>query len=1149
MRFTPGDIARQYNAKDVSRGRDYWRRRRVLSCDTHELPHGVLIRARVQGSRDEPYELTAQAEPGASEGDVKFQDECSCPLKSGCKHVVAALMEVSNRWRTEPRKRGRGRGRKTTGTVVEVVEAAPAPGRRGARGARGTPRAVPADPAALAHSLDQWLQQLRDAQSAQAVPALPAAQKKQLLYVLQPAQRGGGTALRLYTATTLKSGQYSARSLHPYQAPARIMSAPPAFLGEDDVELLRALGAYAVTGGEFRLAGRRAAGLLRELLASERCHWFSGDTPPLREGAARPGEPAWIDREDGSQQLQLLAQPPATAVLELSPPWYVDAATGECGELHTALPPALSAAVLNAPPLPAVQAEAFAAELQRMLPAGELPLPHTSRLQRLTDIRPQPVLYFYGSEEAGGQYYGLNRPPRRAAARISFDYRGQRIKPQDPAQTLTVREGSELLLIARDRRGEQRLFSQLVANGALKKVSKTLQPWERNGLALDDYTVTGADHEAAWNSFILNQLPGLQRSGWKAEYDPDFPFRYAEIEDWYGGVTESSGEDWFNLEMGVQVGGERINLLPILVQYLRSHPEDFSPAAQKARAADALMPLSLADGRRLALPYARLQPIVDTLIELYDEDPLDAAGRLTLSPLDAMRLAELDAANAAARLRWFGGKALLETGHRLRDFAGIRPVELPQGLKAQLRPYQHEGLSWLQFLREYGFGGILADDMGLGKTVQTLAHVLIEKEAGRLDCPALVVAPTSLVGNWQREARQFAPSLRVLALHGHERKQHYDTLGEYDLVVTTYPLLPRDKAVLVEQQFHLLVLDEAQNIKNARTLAAQLVQQLKARHRICLTGTPMENHLGELWSQFHFLQPGLLGDERLFRRIYRLPIEKQGDVQRRQHLVKRIAPFILRRTKQQVARDLPPKTEIVRSVALSGAQRDLYESLRLSMDDKVRREIASRGAARSHIMILDALLKLRQTCCDPRLLKLDAAKKAHGESAKLELLMEMLPEMIEEGRRVLLFSQFTSMLELIEEAAQAQGIEYLKLTGETQNRTELVERFQTGEVPLFLISLKAGGVGLNLTAADTVIHYDPWWNPAAENQATDRAHRIGQDKPVFVYKLITEGSVEEKIMALQQRKAALLAGVVDGSDGGVLTTLGAEDLQALFEPL
>jgi SNF2 family DNA or RNA helicase len=503
--------------------------------------------------------------------------------------------------------------------------------------------------------------------------------------------------------------------------------------------------------------------------------------------------------------------------------------------------------------------------------------------------------------------------------------------------------------------------------------------------------------------------------------------------------------------------------------------------------------------------------------------------------------------NDTSRWQFRGQNDVLALADKLRSAQGVTQIDPPKGLCLELRPYQKEGLAWLQFLREQGLSGILADDMGLGKTAQALAHLLLEKESGRLDKPALIVLPTSLIFNWKSEAARFAPSLSVLSLHGPERKGRFEEIAGHDVVLTTYPLLWRDADVLMQYSYHLLILDEAQTVKNARSQGAEAVRKIDAKHRLCITGTPLENHLGELWSQFDFLLPGFLGDNRQFTKHWRTPIEKLGDNQRRQLLARRIRPFILRRKKEDVAQELPPKTIIIRTVELEGSQRDLYETVRAAMDAKVREEIASKGFNRSQIVILDALLKLRQVCCDPRLVKANSAKKVK-ERAKLDLLMAMLPELVDEGRRILVFSQFTSMLALVEQELDLAGINYVILTGDTNDREMPIRRFQEGDVPVFLISLKAGGVGLNLTAADTVIHYDPWWNPAVENQATDRAHRLGQDKPVFVYKLIVAGSIEEKILALQERKAELAAGILS-EDRRVDVKFGTDDLAALFEPL
>jgi len=450
-------------------------------------------------------------------------------------------------------------------------------------------------------------------------------------------------------------------------------------------------------------------------------------------------------------------------------------------------------------------------------------------------------------------------------------------------------------------------------------------------------------------------------------------------------------------------------------------------------------------------------------------------------------------------------------------------------------------------LREHNLSGVLADDMGLGKTIQTLAHVLAEKEAGRLNRPALIVMPTTLIHNWREEAQRFAPDLKLLELNGPQRKNRFDQIGQHELILTTYALLWRDQQVFIKHDYHLLILDEAQYVKNAATRAGIAIRELRAQHRLCLTGTPLENHLGELWAQFDFLLPGFLGSQQDFTKRWRAPIEKGGDAVRRELLVRRIRPFMLRRRKDEVATELPPKTTIVRSIYLEEAQRDLYETVRAAMHEKVRAALAAQGFARSHIIVLDALLKLRQVCCDPRLVKLKKAKKVK-KSAKLDLLLEMLPELIEEGRRILLFSQFTGMLSLIVTALKKAAIPYVILTGDTTDRITPIQHFQKGKVPLFLISLKAGGVGLNLTSADTVIHYDPWWNPAVEDQATDRAHRIGQNKPVFVYKLIIANSIEEKIVSLQQKKASLVKSILS-EDATDTVKFSADDIEALFEPL
>ena len=635
-------------------------------------------------------------------------------------------------------------------------------------------------------------------------------------------------------------------------------------------------------------------------------------------------------------------------------------------------------------------------------------------------------------------------------------------------------------------------------------------------------------------------LPALREAGWLIEFDEEFRHHALQVDAWEADLVPSEN-GWFDLDMGVIVDGERLPLAPLLASLFKRDARWLETVELLKIDDDEPIELRTPRNLRLRVPAGRLKPIATTLIDLFDSFD---GGRLKISRFDAQRLKVL---SDTSRWQFRGQEEIVALADRLMAAQGVQRVDPPAGLGLELREYQKEGVSWLQFLREQGLSGILADDMGLGKTAQALAHLLLEKEAGRLDRPALVVLPTSLVFNWMNEAARFAPSLSLLSLQGVERKTRFDEIPHHDVVLTTYPLLWRDAAELTRYAYHMLILDEAQTVKNSRSQGAEVVRKIEARHRLCLTGTPLENHLGELWSQFDFLLPGFLGDANTFVKYWRTPIEKLADTQRRDLLAQRIRPFILRRRKEEVAPELPPKTIILRKVELSGGQRDLYEAVRAAMDVMVREEIASKGFGRSQIVILDALLKLRQVCCDPRLVKALAAQRVK-ERAKLDLLMTMLPELVDEGRRVLVFSQFTTMLALIENELKRAGLAYVVLTGDTSDRELPVRRFQSGEVPVFLISLKAGGVGLNLTAADTVIHYDPWWNPAVENQATDRAHRLGQDKPVFVYKLIVAGSIEEKILALQERKAELAEGILSADSSAVLK-FGEDDISALFAPL
>lgn len=611
--------------------------------------------------------------------------------------------------------------------------------------------------------------------------------------------------------------------------------------------------------------------------------------------------------------------------------------------------------------------------------------------------------------------------------------------------------------------------------------------------------------------------------------------------EWYSQLGDLS-HDFFAYQLGILVDNKPVNLVPLIIHLIRR----WDAATLEDLSDSLILKLPVDSQLTLTVELGRIKPLVRVLLR-YAALQEQGNDFLTLKRHQLLLMLEVEQATKASHARWQGTAKLREKLQQLVHYA-IPEAEacLPNGLQTVLRDYQQQGLHWLQCLREYEFGGILADDMGLGKTVQTLAHLLYEKEQQRLSVPSLILAPTSLVRNWYEEARRFTPTLRVFMFHGTER--HKDVFEDYDIVISTYGLLQRDKARFLAHQFYYLILDEAHLIKNSYAKTTQLVQQLNAKHRLCLTGTPMENHLGELWSLFHFLMPGFLGEAKQFRQFFKAPIEKFGDEHRREILAKRIQPFVLRRTKNAVAKELPLKTEMTRLVTLTGSQRDLYETIRMMMEKKVREAIAKQGLGKSHILFLDALLKLRQVCCDPRLLSWPEAEMAHGVSAKLVVLMELLDSLLSENRRVLVFSQFTSMLALIETVLKQRQYPYLILTGKTKNRQRLVDLFQQGDIPIFLISLKAGGMGLNLTKADTVIHYDPWWNPAVEEQATDRSHRIGQENPVFVYKLITQGTVEEVILKLQEKKRQLVDGILSPNMKQPLL-LQEGDIQQFFMPI
>ena len=1093
----------------IEKGRAYQRNGRVVGVFVAR--DGLAVSGLVQGTSRSPYAVEITLHSDDPRGYL--ESGCSCPLGGACKHVAALALEVQRRGR----------------------------------------HYVPARPNLEDVAVDAWLRDL------ETTAATNRSGDERVVYVIDVRNRGvtpelqieAGVRKRLVSGEFGKPRPYSLTSMH--NGTARALQPADLVIGA----LLR------VFGLEYTTSGRPAEGpgvVLPHLIATGRCSWRSFDNPPLTAGPVRPARLRWEMNSTGSQTPAIETDAGGDlASIPVVPPWYVDLGAWQAGRLDLGLPPKVAAAILRAPPLAPSHVDKMRRVWETTIADTGTPAPLALVDEAVADRDPIPTLRLHLATVKRLRYDYSNRnywSPQTvredvAVASLTFDYDGQTVEPTSDLTELRNVEGGAVKRWPRrfgfERRALKRLSDAGLEQSIDRSAARPNRYMGRSGPTADDpVDLCFVDGNVAqrWAYFVDVLVPRLNAEGWCVRIDDTFPYRVVSSESpWRAEVIERDS-GWFELGLELDVEGQRFALLPALVEAVRRLPKPAPGSTQE----DAIRSLgtvyaALPNGAFVAVPAQRLAPMLAVLVELFDADSLTKEGRL---PLSLPQAALLDDFESVVSVRAAGAARLRTFAKALREAQGIGPAPAPAGLRADLRPYQAIGLAWLRFLSTHGMGGILADDMGLGKTVETLAHLVAEKRARRLRGPSLIVAPTSVVPNWLSETHRFAPELRVLVLHGPQRSDARAGIDGADVVITSYPLLLRDAETLVGREWQIVVLDEAQAIKNPGAKVTKVARQLRARQRIVLTGTPMENHLGELWSLMSFAVPGLLGGSRQFTRLFRTPIEKHGDLQRRAVLAARVRPFLLRRTKDRVAPELPDKTEMIRRIELSGPQRDLYETVRLSVKDSVAREIERRGLARSRVAVLTALLKLRQVCCDPRLVRASSAKA--GQSAKLESLYQMLPEMLEEGRRILLFSQFTSMLDLIKPDLDARKLPFVELRGETVDRATPVRRFQNGDVALFLISLKAGGTGLNLTAADTVIHYDPWWNPAVEHQATDRAHRIGQRQHVFVYKLIAAGTVEERILEMQGRKGALAESLFD-PDRPSTSAFTANDVDILLSPI
>ena len=957
-------------------------------------------------------------------------------------------------------------------------------------------------------------------------------QKKALLYFLNQNSYTPSDYLQLEVkSSSLKKNGGWSRTLNYENLDSYLIKQP--YVDDQDVQIISSVIRSLHYSSEIKLHK-----VLHLMVSTGRCFWQDGAdlNHPISLGEPLKANWQW-QKIRTVHKLGLVLEKSNTDItlIKSEPISYYNAKTNMLGLVETDLKSEFDVQFLDSPAFSEEKMPWVLSKLDMTLGDVAQKLPKPKLKKEFNLARPIPHIL-------------LTTPNKNQAydtqLSLFFDYHGQLVSPLNNKHQLTFEKSPS-------KKDEENIYRDFAFE---KMIMESLKTW--HFIPQSQYVTTHKSFEGGYMmmlqgrhlnlSFIHNQLPMLKKQGWQIEYDASFDFQELNTDSVFdANVEQNEGHDFFSIGLNLNIDGQSVAAFPILLSALEQLPKDMLLNDLTYIDSDEKVFVDLSDGKFIALCYQSIRPLLKQFVELFMPGALQDDGTMRLSRFQGHQtLSELDNQGIITK----GADRLRHLAEKLRNFDAIQTVPIPKLLQAELREYQHQGLNWLQFLREYELNGILADDMGLGKTIQALSHLLLEKEQGRLNGPSLIIAPTSVLFNWAKEIDKFTPSLSYIVINGAKRQEHFEQLDQYDIVITSYPLVLKDTDVHQQQVYYYLILDEAHYIKNPKTKLYQAMLTLKAEHKLCLTGTPMENHLGEFWAQFNFLLPGFLSGYQQFSRLFKTPIEKHNDHERKVMLNQRIKPFILRRTKELIAKELPKKTTIIQTLKIDGKQAELYESVRLTMDTRLKEIIAAKGLQRSQIEILDALLKLRQVCNHPQLLSLPSAKTVK-QSAKLEFLMETLPEMVEEGRKVLIFSQFTSMLALIEKELVASNIPYVKLTGSSRNRQDLVETFQSGEVPVFLISLKAGGVGLNLTAADTVIHFDPWWNPAVENQATDRAYRIGQDKPVFVYKLIIENSIEEKILQIQKKKAELANALLseEVSEGNL--SLTDDILDTLLAPL
>jgi superfamily II DNA or RNA helicase len=1075
-------LRRLLGARTFLRGLEYFRRRVVEEVGIN----GTVASGRVRANDQSPFSVTVEL---TSDG---IQSTCSCPVfaRSGqhCKHVAALLICVRDHARAEQQRAPSASpgGSPTAHAGGESKRARRRRARLTSSSSAGpTPHLVlDQDATAGQTGIAAWLPP-EGAHASHPIELRVHARQGALTVTVLDAD---ARVAVLPSVALSWQGLAPSPDREPLRLLARFESGNPRHpavdvRGEDVAELLPLLKGRSVLLEPALKQLRFSDDVLRPRFDLET---VGGDTLIVK---------ASFTRDSDERRFSLLQG----GWFEGWPSWHIDTQEGIARQVDKRVSPAAMRRLLKTPTI-AEPLSALPIVIMQGLPKVALemgaPLPDLGQIADVTDQEPTFRM------RAGGSLMEAEVSLFAAYGDRELPVRADGITP--PVIVRPPAEGSKRARCVRvDIPAQQRAAAKLVELGL--RPDRTGQYFVAEGdAALRFWTDGLGELPDTWDLFVPDDLVDTQVRGMALR-------AFAKV---------SSGMDWLNVKLGFASDGIAVD------------PGELRRCLQEGKKY-----VRLEDGSFAPFDPLKVRAMLDREIEI-----IAAAGRDGKLPLShAGRIQEL--------LGSIDDAAITPKARKLfEQLSGIEAIEKtpkPRGLKAKLRPYQEEGLSWLRFIHNLRSGGVLADDMGLGKTVQAIAVLLAVKTVGeRFQC--LIVAPTSVVRNWQRELARFSPGLKVALWHGPERREQEGALDKADVVITSYALLRRDIEFLETLELNYAILDEAQNIKNPMSATAHAAKRLKAGRRLALTGTPIENRLSEIWSIFDFVSPGLLGPLDKFEQRFSRPIEA-GDQKIAQRLRATIHPFILRRTKLEVAKDLPEKIEVDRLCDLTGEQRAMYLQVAREVRAQVLGEVERVGLAKSQLQILAGLTRLRQAACDPRLLGLPRPF-GDDDSGKLVALRELLASAVDGGHKVLVFSQFVTMLKIIERAVREDGFKHEYLDGSTKDRPERIDHFQDDpNVSIFLISLKAGGTGLNLTAADTVIHFDPWWNPAVEEQATDRAHRIGQTKVVTAYRLVAAGTIEEKILALKAKKRQLVASVLSEDAGGAkkLTKADLEDLFSL----